>query len=84
MHGVNYLRNYFKNTVYHRDCDVLIELNTKMSITLTVEAQIPFKLIGFTIDNRINLLAILGRLGYSDLLHPRKMHFAIKVNSYGT
>jgi hypothetical protein len=54
MHGVNYLRNYFKNKVYHRDYDVLIELNIKMSITLTVEAHIPFKLIRFTIDNRIN------------------------------
>jgi hypothetical protein len=62
MHGVNYLRNYFKNKVYHRDYDVLIELNIKMSITLTVEAQIPFKLIRFTIDNRINILTILGRL----------------------
>jgi hypothetical protein len=59
MHGVNYLGNYFKNTVYHRDCDVLIELNTKMSITLTVKAQTPFKLIGFT---KINILTILGRL----------------------
>jgi hypothetical protein len=54
MHGVNYLRNYFKNKVYHRDYDVLIELNIKMSTTLTVETQIPFKLIGFTIDNRKN------------------------------